>query len=88
MQEPLVLIAAIVALAIFYVFVPLAAHTYRRYRKWRGVRCPESKGFAEIHIDARRAAVSSVFGKAQLRIKRCSLWPARRGCAERCLPSE
>jgi len=85
MQEPLVLIAAIVALAIFYVFVPLAARTYRRYRKWRGVRCPESKGFAEIHIDARCAAVSSVFGRANLRIKRCSLWPARRGCAERCL---
>ena len=85
MQQPLVLIVAIVALATFYVFIPLAAHTYRRYHKWRGVRCPESKGFAEIHIDAARAARSSVFGRPQLKVKRCSLWPARRGCAERCL---
>ena len=85
MENPLVLIAAIVALATFYVFVPLAAHTYRRYRKWKGVRCPESKGFAEIHIDAARAARSSVFGPPALKVKSCSLWPARGGCAERCL---
>ena len=85
MSTPFITVATIIALAVLLVLLPLAVHTFQRYRSKKVVRCPETKGLAEVDIDAPRAAFSSAFGKPRLRIKNCTLWPKRRGCGEGCL---
>lgn len=85
MNAPWITVAAIVALASFYVLFPLVLHTYQRCRHKRVLVCPETKGMAEVDVDARLAAFSSAFGRPLLRVKDCSVWPERRGCAQACL---
>lgn len=85
MNTPLITVAAIVVLASLYVLLPVVLHTFQRYRHKRVLQCPETKGMAEVDVDAERAAFSSAFGRPQLRVKDCSIWPKRRGCAQGCL---
>ena len=87
MKIPLITMISVIALGVLYVLIPVAANTYRRFHRRRGLRCPETGGFAEVDIDAHHAARSSAFGRMRLRIKNCTLWPKRKGCAERCLKS-
>ncbi len=79
------LIVAIVAVGVLFVLLPLGAHTFARYRAARVLPCPETGQRAQVGIDAARAAFTSAFGSPRLRARACSLWPARRGCAQRCL---
>ena len=85
MNTPLITIAAIITLAVLFVLVPVVIHTFQAYRKKRVLRCPDSDRLAEGDIDASRAAVSSAFGRTLLKVKNCTLWPKRKGCAESCL---
>ena len=85
MKTPIITIASIIALAILYVLLPLVIHTFQRYRNKKVLKCPETGGLAEVDIDARRAAISSLFSKPLLRVKNCTLWPKRKGCREGCL---
>jgi hypothetical protein len=75
----------VIALGVLYVLLPQVLHTFQRYRNRKALTCPEAGGPAEIDVDASRAAFSSAFGKPLLRIKNCTLWPRRKGCAEDCL---
>ncbi len=85
METVWILIAAVILLGTFYVLVPLAVHTFQRYRKKRVLRCPETEDLVEVHIAAQLAAFSSAFGKPLLRAKDCTLWPKRKGCSMGCL---
>lgn len=85
MNNPGILIGAILALAGLYVLLPRAAHIFGRYREPRALQCPDTGTKADVSIDASRAALTSAFGRPKLRASGCSLWPARRDCAERCL---
>ncbi len=85
MSAPWVVIAAIIAVAVGYVLLPVAADTFRRFRTKRSLSCPVTGGEAEVGIDAGRAAWTSAFGRALLRVKNCSLWPARKNCPQDCL---
>lgn len=84
MDTPLITVAAIILLGSLYVLFPVVLHTFQRYRHKRVLECPETRGLAEVDIDASLAAFSSAFGKPALRVKNCSLWPKRRECAQRC----
>jgi hypothetical protein len=86
MTTPLITIAAILALGTLFVLIPVASDSYRRFRRRRVVTCPETKASAEILIDARHAACSSLFGNLRLRVKGCTRWPKREDCAQDCLP--
>ena len=88
MSAPWIAVTAIIALAAVYVLVPVAADTFRRFRTKRSLRCPETGREAEVGIDAGRAALTSAFGRALLRVKNCSLWPGRKECAQECVRSE
>lgn len=88
MSAPWVVIAAIIAVAVCYVLLPVVADTFRRFRAKRSLRCPETGREAEVGIDAGRAALTSAFGRALLRVKNCSLWPERKECAQDCVRSE
>jgi hypothetical protein len=85
MSTPLIVIAAVMALAMLYVLTPVAADAFFRYRARRVLRCPETGKEAEVSVDARRAAFTSALGKTLLRVKDCSLWPERKGCRQDCL---
>jgi hypothetical protein len=85
-MDPTVLAAfAIIAIAIVYGVVPIMAHTYYRFRGPRTVRCPETGKEVQIELYAGRAAATAVPGPPELHVHHCALWPARQGCAERCV---
>ena len=88
MSAPGIVVAAIIALAAVYVLVPVAADTFRRFRTRKSLTCPVAGQEAEVGIDAGGAALTSVFGRALLRVKNCSLWPQRKGCGQDCVRSE
>ncbi len=87
MTAPLFTAAAIFCLALLYVLLPLTFHILQRYRDKKVVQCPETRDMVEVGVDARQAALSSAFGKPQLRIKACALWPKRHGCDQACVKS-
>ncbi len=44
MSAPWVVIAAIIAVAVGYVLLPVVADTFRRFRTKRSFRCPVNRG--------------------------------------------
>jgi hypothetical protein len=85
MDKPLLVLAAIAALGLVYVVFPVVMDAFMRYRKTRRVTCPEEEKTALMNVDAKAAALAAAQGKTQLRVINCSLWPEKRGCAQRCL---
>jgi hypothetical protein len=85
MNGPLLLIIVIVATGLLFVVAPVVADIYARYRNGKALNCPETHGNAEVTLNTHRAALAGAFGKSVLRVKRCSLWPGKKGCAEKCV---
>ena len=84
-MEPLLIIAAVLALGAAYVLFPVALATYRQMRSPRFVICPETERSAEIELGGVRAGLGSAIGASWLRVTACGRWPARKGCDQRCL---
>ncbi len=85
MERPLLVLAAIAALGLFYVVFPVILDAFMRYRRIHRVNCPEDEKTALVSIDAKAAALTAAQGKTQLRVINCSFWPARKGCAQGCM---
>ena len=85
MNNPWVVLAAIAGLGLVYVLLPVITEAFLRFRLKRGLLCPEAGIDAEVGVDARRAAFGAAIGRSVLRVKNCSLWPDRSGCARSCL---
>lgn len=85
MSAPWMVLAAIVALAVVYVLVPVVSAVFLRFRATRELACPETGGNAKVGADAGWAAFTAAFRHPVLRVKNCSLWPGRRGCEQNCL---
>ena len=85
MHRVFLLIAGVATLGLYFVIVPAVVGTFRRYRGRRTIICPENDQIAEIEIKAGQAGILAALGKHRLRVKWCSLWPRRKGCAEECL---
>lgn len=88
MNRILLLIAGAVTLGLYFVAGPAFVSTYRRYRGRRTIICPETDQIAEMEMKAGRAGIMAALGKYNLRVKWCSLWPRRKGCAEECLKED
>jgi hypothetical protein len=84
MTAPLMTFLAIVAVGLLYVIVPIVADTFFRFRHKRIVQCPEEGKPARVLFDATLAALTAVPGPPKLRVDRCSFWPDRADCAQRC----
>ena len=82
------LIAGITVLGLYYLVAPAVLSTYRRYRGRRTIICPETDQIVEMELKAGRAGVMAALGKQDLRVKWCSLWPRRKGCAEECVKDD
>ena len=87
MSAPWIVLAAIVALAVAYVLLPVIGAVFVRFRGARELACPETGANATVGGDAGWAAFTGAFRHPVLRVKSCSLWPGRRGCGEGCLDS-
>lgn len=85
MTAPVILIGGIIALGLLYVVLPVTLDTYRRFRYGQVVTCPNTHGPAEVRLNARLATFTAAFRKPDLRVKSCTLWPEKKGCAENCV---
>ncbi len=85
MSNPGTVIVLILTVGVLFVLLPLAAHTFARYRPTRALRCPETGEPVRLDVDASRAALTSAFGQPRLRVKWCTLWPGRGRCGQSCL---
>jgi hypothetical protein len=85
MNRIILLIAGVSALGLYFAVVPLVTRTYQRYRGRKTIVCPETGRIVEVQIKAGRASLMSIFGTTAARVKRCSLWPRKKGCAEECV---
>ena len=85
MKTPLTLVVAIIALGLLYNVLPFTRDAYRRFSYRKIVTCPDTGGFAEVKLNALWAALTAIFGKPALRVRSCTLWPKKRGCAEACV---
>ena len=87
MESPGTVIIAVVALGVLFVLVPLFVYTLGYYRPSRTLACPQTGEKVRLDVDAPRAAWTTVFGRPSLRVRWCTLWPGRRGCAQECVTS-
>ena len=85
MSAPWIVLAAIVALAVAYVLLPVVGAVFLRFRGTKELACPETGATAKVGADARWAALTAAFRHPVLRVKDCSLWPGRRACEQNCL---
>jgi hypothetical protein len=86
MNTPLlILLAAVIVLGLFYAVLPFALDVYVRFRHQKVVTCPDTRGLAEVKLNARWAAFTAIFRKPVLHVKSCTLWPKKKGCAEGCV---
>lgn len=85
MNRIFLLLAAVSAVGVYFVAAPLVINTYKHYRGRKTVICPETGQIVEMEIKAGRAGLLSLFGAAPARVKWCSHWPRKKGCAEECV---
>jgi len=78
-----VTIATALCLAIF--FLVRMSFEFFRFLGPRKLLCPDTGNFALVRIDARHAAVRSLLGDADFRVKCCSRWPKSQDCRQECL---
>lgn len=79
-----VIVAMLFAVAIYFV----ARHFIKTSRRLSGSRviiCPETGKQAMIEVDARRAALTSLVGRADIRLETCWRWPLREDCGQQCM---
>jgi hypothetical protein len=85
MNSLLLLILVIGATGLLFVVAPVVIDIYVRYRGGKVLNCPETLGAAEVTLKTHRAALGAAFGHRVLRVKSCSWWPKKMGCAEQCV---
>ena len=85
MNTPWIVLAAIVAVAVVYVLLPVIVEVFLRFRARRQLTCPETGMDAEVGVDPLVAGFTAAFRHPVLRVKSCSLWPKRAGCGQACL---
>jgi hypothetical protein len=82
-KDPWVLLVGLALVAVVFVLVPVAGGVYMRLRGLRLLRCPETRVPAAVGLDAAYAAWTAAFWRPLLRVRSCTLWPRRAGCAQR-----
>lgn len=84
-MNPWIVLPSLLLVAAVFVLLPVAAAVFSRFRHPSRVPCPVERAEAEIGIDALAAARAELTGRGDLTVVRCSFWPGRQGCEQRCL---
>jgi hypothetical protein len=83
-MNPWTILVGLVVIAVVFVALPVGLSMSIRYRSWKIVACPAAYRPAAILVG--HAGLAEALGiRALRRIRACSLWPERYGCARRCL---
>jgi len=79
-----VIIAVLFAAAGYFAvrYFILAAE---RFGGSQVIICPETGKQAMVEVDTRRAALTSLVGRADIRLENCWRWPLREDCGQECL---
>lgn len=85
MKDAGLVISGVIAAGMVLVVLPVAAATFLRLRPRKSVLCPQTGRVAGIRVNALEAALASTFDRLPLKVKECSLWPEKGGCAQECL---
>ncbi len=83
-----ILVAAILLVLAFALFVLRAIPALRAYFTYRGQRlitCPENHSPEAVDVAAGQAALGAFLSEPTLRLKECSRWPERQDCGQECL---
>ena len=78
-----IIVAALVVAAIYF-----GVRYFRATGKFGGSRvivCPETGKQAMVEVDTRRAALTSLVGKTDIRLESCWCWPLNEDCGQECL---
>ena len=84
MTDPWTVLIGLALVAVVFVLAPVMGSVYLGLRGTRLLRCPETRTPAAVGLDAGYAAWTAAFRQPLLRVRSCSLWPRRAGCAQRC----
>ncbi len=79
----IVVLSIVVGILLFRA-IP-AMRSYFMYRGRRLVTCPETHKTQAVDLAAGKAAVWAFIGEPALRLNRCSRWPERHNCGQKCL---
>ena len=88
MDRLFLLIGGAVALGLYFVAAPVFVDAYRRYRHRKTIICPDTGQIVEVDLKAVRAGLMSTLGRHSVRVKWCSLWPRKKGCAQECVKDD
>jgi hypothetical protein len=80
---PILGLALVFAVLFIATYVGLAVRHYRRMSGPRLVHCRAARTAATIELDAFRSALL-LAPAHETPVRRCSQWPARKGCAQWC----
>ena len=84
-MDPIFLISMTVFVLAAVSIAWAAVHGYRLFGGLRFVSCPETVETAVVQIDVKRATLSKLAGRSDLRLQSCSRWPELKGCDQACL---
>ena len=88
MDRLFLLIGGAVALGLYCVAAPVFGNAYRLYRHRKTIICPDTGQIVEVDFKAVRASLMSTLGRHSVRVKWCSLWPRKKGCAQECVKED
>lgn len=78
------IVISLIAVALLFGIIYLVRSS-QRFGGERVIICPETGKQAMVGIDARHAALSSLFGAPDLRLEDCWRWPLKQDCGQECL---
>jgi hypothetical protein len=87
-MNPTVIIPLLIAIAVVFIFLPVAIATYSFYRAPRVVRCPRLRAKATVSVDPWQAVRRALMGSRAVSATACSLLATRPGCRTECLTGE
>lgn len=84
MASSYLIVAMLFAVAIYFA-ARYFIQASRRFGGERVIICPETGKQAMVEVDTRRAALTSLVGRADIRLADCWRWPLNEDCGQECL---
>ena len=75
---------ALIAVAVYFG-VRFFVRMSRKFGGGQVVVCPETGKQAMVEVNTRRAALTSLIGRTDLRLESCWRWPLNENCGQECL---
>lgn len=85
MITALYLTAAVLVIGAGYFLGRRLLRLYETFNNSQVIICPETKKQAMVGVDARRAVLTSLIGRPDIRLESCWRWPLRADCGQECL---